>query len=237
MANAAPQSTPTEDTRCHFFKLSLELRDEIYDYVAYEQTSVDLYVNLETPAEPKVYAYDEGRALSRTSSQIRTEYMTRLQRRIKRLDIDNRARVVPRYLVSSYSFPSLLIAERKVSKYVWVQDDVALRWTIIFEGVFDNGQRRITLRFTVASGAARTSNQKMIIPTGRRFGVSVGDLLSAMTYLQRLADVADRDERNWWMTWWHEYEVEVLYCRLDKDDLVVGDGFYWIPEESTVRES
>jgi hypothetical protein len=65
----------------------------------------------------------------------------------------------------------------------------------------------------------------------------VGDLLSAMTYLQRLADVADRDERNWWMTWWHEYEVEVLYCRLDKDDLVVGDVFYWIPEESTVRES
>lgn len=82
MADASP--TPaSSDTRCHFFKIPLELRDNIYDYVAYGEEKIDLHVNLETAKEPELHAYDHN--LSQTCSQIRQEYTTRLQHRVKLL--------------------------------------------------------------------------------------------------------------------------------------------------------
>ena len=227
-ANAEPQSTSSDDTRCYFFKLSLELRDEIYDYIAYEQTSVDLYVNLETPAEPKLYAYDESRALSRASSQLRTEYMTRLQRRIKQLDIDHEPHLVIPLSMLTHASTTLMIAERKVSRNVWVQDNVALRCAIPFEGPFDDGLKLSTLRLTVASNAVRAFDLKLCLPAELELKVPVGDLIAAMTTLQRLKNFAELDVRNWWVSWWDVYHTRVLYCR--------GRGIYynqsvWIPEE------
>jgi hypothetical protein len=238
MANAAPQSTSSDDTRCHFFRLSLELRDEIYDYVAYEQTSVDLYVNLETPTQPKMYAYDEGRALSRTSSQIRTEYMARLQQRIKKLDIDNRARVVTPLLMPRRAKTTLLIAGRKASRNVLspVQDEVALRWTIPLEGTFDNGQRQSTLRLTVASGKPRNFNQKIKLAAERTAHESTRDLKSAMTRLQSLEDVADCGPHNWWMSWWRAYDVGILHYQVSLYGDTLGGGYRWIPGEYRAKQ-
>jgi hypothetical protein len=230
MANAAPQSTSSDDTRCHFFRLSLELRDEIYDYVAYEQTSVDLYVNLETPTQPKMYAYDEGRALSRTSSQIRTEYMTRLQRRIKQLDVDHEPHLVVPSSMPTHASTTLMIAERKVSRNAWVQDNIAFRWIIPFEGTFDNGLKQSTLRLTVASNAVRAFDLKLGLPAELDFKVPEGDLLAAMTDLQRLKNVAELDVRNWWMPWWDVYQVRFLYCKFNADGCMVNVG-RWLPEE------
>jgi hypothetical protein len=248
MANAQPQLTLSNDTRCHFFRLALELRDSIYDYVAYQQTSVDLYVNLETPAEPKLYAYDEGRALSRASSRLRTEYMARLLRRIKQLDVDHQPHLVLPLSTPTYASTTLMVSERKVSRNTWVQDNVAFRWVIPFEGSYDNGQKQSTLRLTVASNTVRAFDQKFGLPAGlgfevpegdplstttgpsKRFEVPEGDLLAAMTTLQRLKNVAELDARNWWTPWWDVYQVRWLYCDVDSEGVMFLNG-RWYPEE------
>jgi hypothetical protein len=226
MANADLQSTSSDDTRCHFFKLSLELKDWIYDYIAYGQTIIELYVNLETASEPKVYPLDGSRALSRTSSQLRTEYMARLQQRIKQLDTDRRASLgEPRVMASPKDVTKLLlIAEREVSQNTWVRDDVAFRWIIPFEGTFDNGEQKSTLNFTVASGAARAFNRKIHSLDMCNCRVSEDRIISAMTYLKRLKDVADHGVRNWWMSLWDAHEVRMPYYRLTVNGFIVEEG-------------
>jgi hypothetical protein len=175
---------PTSSTtRCHFFKIPLELRDDIYDYVVYGEKTLGLHVNMKVPTAPKVHYYDEG--LSRTCTQIRQEYTIRLERRIKQLMIDDRA-VPTRFGRREKTFyhrlesQTILIAEREVMKGVWVQVDVASRSVIPFMGILDqgtslrNGFRRgplplsqsfygSTLTFTLASSAVRGYN--------RRFGI------------------------------------------------------------------
>jgi hypothetical protein len=232
MANADSQPTSSDDIRCHFFKLSLELRDNIYDYVAYGEKELGLYVNLENVTEPKTHVYDRG--LSHTCAQLRQEYMLRLQRRVKQIDIDHRTHVDTHSIMARNAFATLLIAERKVSRNAWVQDHVAFRWIIPFEGMFDDGQRRSTLRFTVASGATRAFDKKIGLPARRMSGESTGDMISAMTSLQRLKNVAEYDVRNWWMSLWNAYEVRLLYYKCYADDDILGEG-RWFPSEFMVR--
>jgi hypothetical protein len=221
MANAGPQPTSPDDTRCHFFKLSLELRDRIYDDIAYGQTNVELYVDLETASEPKVYAYDESRALSRTSSQLRAEYMARLQQRIKQLDIDHRASVVEPRVMARIATTLLLIAEREVSWNTFVRDAVAFRWIIPFEGTFDNGEQKSTLNFTVASGAARAFNRKIDSPAKWTCCVSTDRMLTTMEYLKRLKSVAGHGVRNWWMSLWDAHEIRMPCYRLIVNGVLV----------------
>jgi hypothetical protein len=232
MANADSQPTSSHDTRCHFFKLSLELRYDIYDYVAYGEKELGLYVNLKNVTEPETHVYDRG--LSHTCAQLRQEYMLRLQRRFKQIDINHMAQTDTNRIMAS--FATLLIAERKVSRNAWVQDDVAFRWIIPFEGMLDDGQQRSTLRFTVASGATRPFDKRIGLPAGRMSQESTGDLISAMTSLQRLKNVADHDARNWWMSLWNAYEVRVLYYTLyaDGDVHIFGGSSRWIPGEFRV---
>jgi hypothetical protein len=232
MANADSQPTSSDDTRYHFFKLSLELRDDIYDYVAYGEKELGLYVNLENVTEPKTYVYDRG--LSHTCAQLRQEYMLRLQRRVKQIDIDHRAHIDTHDIMNRYAFATLLITERKVSRNAWVQDVVAFRWIILFEGMFDDGERRSVLRFTVASGATRALDRKIDLPAILKPRDPMGDLTSAMTSLQRLKNAADHDVRNWWMSLWNAYEVRLLCYRVGASGNTLDKG-YWIPGEFRVH--
>lgn len=161
--------------------------------------------------------------------------MARLQQRLKQLDIENRAQVVVPLILIWKTSPTLLIAERQVSKNVWIQEDVALQWTIPFQGKFDNGEQRSNLRFTVASGAVRAFNRKIGLPDRRRVGVSTGDLLSAMTYLQRLKDVADNDANNWWMSLSRANDVDIVLYRIDEHGDVCWPWLRRIPEECKVN--
>ena len=136
--------TASSDTRCHFLKILLELRDYIYDYVAYNEKTLGLHINMEVVTEPKFHYYDEG--LSRTCPQIRQEYTIRLERRIKQLMIDHRASLRGRGICWGKIFYShlesqtILIAEREVMKDVWVQVDVAMRSVMPFKGILDPGR-------------------------------------------------------------------------------------------------
>ena len=188
-----PLSTPTvtttpdtasSDTRCHFLRIPLELRDDIYDYVAYGEKTLGLHVNMEVVTEPKVHYYDEG--LSRTCPQIRQEYTIRLERRIKQLMFDHRASLVGlgscwgKIFYHHLESQTILIAEREVMKDVWVQVDVAMRSVMPFKGILDPGRDLFdkglgylsrscfagTLTFTLASSAVRGYN--------RRFGMEDG---------------------------------------------------------------
>lgn len=192
-----------------------------------------MYVDLGAASEPKVYAYDKSRALSRTSSQLRTEYVARLQQRIKQLDIDHRASVVEPRIMARHATPYLLIAEREVSRYTWVQDDVALRWTIPFEGTFDNGQQESTLDFTVASCGMRAFNQRIVpVVSG---SVLTEYMVSAMTYLKRLKDVADNGVHNWWMSFWNAHEVRMPYYIFTVNGVIVEEGYYIAGHLTTSR--
>ena len=172
--------TASSDTRCHFFKIPLELRDDIYDYVAYNEKTLGLHVNMEVVTEPKFHYYDEG--LSRTCPQIRQEYTIRLERRIKQLMIDHRAAfernpVGGEIFYKGLKSHTILIAEREVMKGVWVQVDGASRSVMPFRGIldpgrslFDTGRDHLgmgcygsTLTVTLASSAVRGYR--------RRFGV------------------------------------------------------------------
>ncbi|KAM0691171.1 hypothetical protein Q7P36_009942 [Cladosporium allicinum] len=145
-ADPGATSSASSDTRCHFFRIPLELRDDIYDYVAYGEKTLGLHVNMEVVTEPKVHYYDEG--LSRTCPQIRQEYTIRLERRIKQLMIDHRASLRGRgicwgkifYSHSHLESQTILIAEREVMKDVWVQVDVAMRSVMPFKGILDPGR-------------------------------------------------------------------------------------------------
>jgi hypothetical protein len=204
-------------TRCHFFKIPLELRDNIYDYVAYGEKNPGLHVNLETATEPKLHAYDQG--LSQTCSQIRKEYTSRLQRRIEHLEIDyqtwaGRTGAAPQYLLPRLAMSkfltsqTVLIAERKESRGVWVQDDIALRSFMPLACFIDqNGQLR-TLTFTVASSDIRVYNRQFDMMVNRhnyRNGGNRGenwDLVCALRSIALLDKVAQLDMRNWWMRLW-----------------------------------
>ena len=135
--------TASSDTRCHFLKIPLELRDYIYDYVAYNEKTLGLHINMEVVTEPKFHYYDEG--LSRTCPQIRQEYTIRLERRIKQLMIDHRAAfernpVGGEIFYKGLKSHTILIAEREVMKDVWVQVDVAMRSVMPFKGILDPGR-------------------------------------------------------------------------------------------------
>jgi hypothetical protein len=172
VADASPNPA-FSDTRCHFFKIPLDLRDDIYDYIAWGEKTLGLHVNMEVVKEPKAHYYDEG--LSRTCTQIRQQYTIRLRRRIKQLMIDHRAAVelygwTGERLRSVGRSQTILIAEREVLKGVWVQVDVASRSVIRFSGIDDKGRGLLnwgkfasTLTFALASSTVRGYN--------RRFGI------------------------------------------------------------------
>jgi hypothetical protein len=206
VADASPDPT-SPDTRCHFFRLSLELRDDIYDYVAYGQRSQGLHVNLETATEPKVHAYDRG--LSQTSSQVRQEYTLRLKRHIMHLDISHpaslwaasRGTMLGRPILQQITSQSVLIAERKESRGMWVQDDVALRSSIFFNCSSGHGG---WLTFTVASSDMRVYNRRFNM-RAISFEKDKGcdwNLVFALKSLSLLEGVAQFDTRNWWMCLW-----------------------------------
>lgn len=72
------------DDKCHFFRLPLELRDEIYDMAAADDERLALRIDLRTSqeSEPKITAYSIT-GLSRASSEVRREYAVALGRRIR----------------------------------------------------------------------------------------------------------------------------------------------------------
>jgi len=72
------------DDKCHFFRLPLELRDEIYDMAAVDEEHLAIRIDLPTSqeSEPKITAYCTT-GLSRASSEVRREYAVALRRRVK----------------------------------------------------------------------------------------------------------------------------------------------------------
>jgi len=208
MANADPEGTPS-DARCHFFKIPLELRDKIYDYVACAEKNPGLHINLKVAREPVVHAYDHN--LSQTCSQVRQDYDVRLQRRIKQMTLDHKASGLAwetMVLCRAFKYQAVLIAESKASKGVWNQDGVALRMMIAFRGMFDDGKPQSTLAFTVASGAVRDYNRRFIAkvhhPPGQ--AKTPSELASAVGCLSVLKEVTEPDARNWWTLLWIEFE-------------------------------
>jgi hypothetical protein len=207
-ANAGPEGIPS-DTRCHFFKIPIELRDDIYDYVACGEKNPGLRVNLEAATEPKLHAYDQG--LSETCSQIRQEYSIRLKHHLKQLTIDHGASghegetiMKRRYIQGK----AVLIAESKASKGVWNQEGVALRITIPFKGRFDGDSFQSILAFTVASSATRDYNLRFAIRALGGYNIQrppPSELASAVGYLSALKVITEPDARNWWTLLWSEH--------------------------------
>jgi hypothetical protein len=241
MANARPDPT-SSDTRCHFFKVPLELRDNIYDYVAYGEQNLGLHVNLEVATEPKLHAYDKG--LSQTCSQIRQEHSIRLQRHIKQLAIDHEASG-PERGTASFSRRlkghCVLIAESKVSKGVWNQDGFALEMFLPFRGMFDEGKVNSTLIFTVASSAARAHNRRFPLkfarePRTRKRPLS--ELIDAVRRLSALKVVTATDARNWWSLLWREH-VWLRMTYTDSQDATspsyAGLPFWWVSLSASLR--
>lgn len=75
---------PSTNEKCHFFRLPLELRDEIYDIVAAEEARTALRISLATSQdpEPKVAAYSTA-GFGQASSEVRREYAVAFGRRVK----------------------------------------------------------------------------------------------------------------------------------------------------------
>ena len=180
MANAAPQSTSSHDTRCHFFRLSLELRDSIHDYVAYGEKEPGLHINAETVTEPKAHVYAQG--LSHTCTQVRQEYVLRLLRRVKQLVIDLQCPVTSPFDPDLDTSHTVLVEEHLVSKGVWLRDLLAFQWDLPFIGTSDRGARLSTLTFTVASSEMRTYNDWWEIPAGISSVGTVWGSFNAMRY-------------------------------------------------------
>jgi len=209
---------PAKDTRCPFFKIPLELRDNVYDYVAWEEKNLSLHINLETVTEPKVHAYDQG--LSQTCTQLRHEYSARLRQRIKQLETDYQGwhRAAPPRprggppICGTRRSQTILIAERKVSKGVWTQDAVAVRTVVPFPTVFDHIPQLSKLTFTVASSADRAYNREIKV----KFNHSARekpdwDLVYAMESIELMQKAAALNSRNWWMRWWVQYITHGYY--------------------------
>jgi hypothetical protein len=120
----------TFDSPVPLLRLPRKLRDDIYAYLTPDE---DFWL-----ASPPVVGKKKNAIF---------EYTTRLQHRIKRLEIDHMNSVVtPRIVLwhgamSPYASSMLLIAERKVSINAWVQDDVVLQWKIPFKGISDDVQQ------------------------------------------------------------------------------------------------
>jgi hypothetical protein len=236
-ANTGPEEIPP-DTRCHFFKIPIELRDDIYDYVACAEKKPGLHVNLETATEPKLHAYDQG--LSQTCSQTRQEYGLRLQHHIKQLTIDHRAsdpEDKPTMIRQLLRGQAVHIAESQASKGVWNQDDVALRITIPFRGAFDDCKSYSTLTFIVASSATRDYNLKFAVRglgTFDRQRLPAPDLVFALGYLSALKAITELDTRNWWTPLWTEYaERRVAYTNLQ--DMALQPQYRGLPMWSVYK--
>jgi hypothetical protein len=218
MVNARPGPTvqTSSDTRCHVFKIPLELRDNIYDYVAHAEKNPGLHVNLETATEPKLHAYGQG--LSQTCSQIRQEYTERLQLRIKHMVVDyqtftehSSSTPLAGFSMSQmFKSQTVLIAERKASRGVWVQDAVALRTVIPLACLFDPTGQVNTLTFTVASSDIMVYNRQFDMMLGLAAGYNLGnwDLVCALRSMKLLERVAELETRNWWMRLWNYHFTE-----------------------------
>jgi hypothetical protein len=218
------------DTRCHFFRIPLELRDDIYDYVAWGEKTLGLHVDMEIATEPKYHYYDEG--LSRTCTQIRQEYTIRLQPRIKQLMIDHRAACTR----SSHGFTgemiyqglqsqTILIAEREVMKGVWVQVDVASRSVMPFRGLLDPGRSLYdrsprcygsSLTVTLASSAVRGYNRRFDILSLGSHRVPTWNHDTVVRYLSLLEDAAKPARTNGGFSFGADMQQPIPMCRSDK---------------------
>lgn len=168
---------PITQNGCLFLtKLPLELRDQIYDYVTVAETNIGLQVNAQENSKPRVYAYSVN-GLGHTCKEIRQEYSRRLKRRIKHL-MSETCRVACKYARAPYArdafFHKLLctdagckgtvvtpamessaishvtrVADRKISKGVYVQEDVAYTMRIPFTGV---ESRTVAVAFVMGFG-------------------------------------------------------------------------------------
>jgi hypothetical protein len=203
--------TASSDTRCHFLRIPLELRDDIYDYVAYGEMNPGLHINLEVATEPEVHAYDQG--LSQTCTRVRQEYTLRLQHRIKQMLTDKKAFYILTKCTDSEAAlrahadsRAILIAERRMSKGVWTHDDVALKLIVPFKGSYDPNVRLSKLTFVVATSAVRAYNRQVIEIGGfgglKRINREIAYALESM---ERLEKIARLDVRNWWMRFWSRY--------------------------------
>jgi hypothetical protein len=207
-------------------KIPLELRDDIYDYVAYGEKTLGLHVNMEVVTEPKVHYYDEG--LSRTCPQIRQEYTIRLQRRIKQLMVDHKASVARhRYLGHVFSSvlksQTILIAEREVSS------DVATRSVIPFEGGFDKGAQLSTLTFTLATSAVRGYDRRFGVPIRYEIDIPTWSHDDLMRYMSQLEHVAKPARGNGGFSFGTNMQQKIPMCTSRKTSIFRCEGVVGIP--------
>jgi hypothetical protein len=249
------QSPVTQDNCLFLKKLPLELRDQIYDYVAASETDIGLHVALATAenSKPQVHAYSVA-GFGHTSKEIRVEYSLRLQQRIKNLltetyqpiyrelcskglhrlnpdlFIKDLLRLNPEFIKKPRLSPSarsqlVRVADRKVSKGVHVQDDVAMTTCIPFIGYADHALRTSFLTLIVATHSARAYNNKYDLVNhwphqyqSKKYWKQRGDwamLTEAITKFRDLLRATDwTGAEPWFAVWW---KYDLLY-HLDDND-------------------
>lgn len=234
-SNDAQSSTPIES--CFFFKLPPELRDKIYDDVAAAEVNIGLKVTLKHHSSPKVAAYSV-RGLSHTCKQIRQEYSNRLQHRIKRLRTETVRRDCHKFSPEDVFFAWLRkirrrtmhilaletcarshvirVADRKTSKGIYAQEDVAVTMQIPFTGRFDHGIPTSNLTLTFASDLDGAYN--LICPLDTRlraiqqekFWKERGRFHTLWEAASELAFLLKRTDWNGcehWLWFWWKYQV------------------------------
>jgi hypothetical protein len=244
---AKKQPRITQNICLFLKKLPLELRDQIYDYVAASETDIGLHVTLARTdqSKPQVHAYPVA-GLGHTCKEIRAEYSLRLQRRIKNLltetyqpynrELPNKdlhrlnpglfknglLRLTPEISRKPCLCPSardqlVRVADRKVSKGVHVQDDVAMTTCIPFAGYSDHGLRTSFLTLTVATHPARAYNNKYDLVNhwphqyqSEAYWKQRGDwtmLTEAITKFQYSLWATDWMAREFWFAVWWKYDM------------------------------
>lgn len=235
LGDDAQSSTSTKS--CFLFKLPPELRDKIYDDIAAAEVNIGLKVTLKRQTSPKVAAYSV-RGLSHTCTQIRQEYSNRLQHRIKclrtetvRRDCHNfppeavflgwllnvRRRTVNISALETCARSHVVrIADRKISKGVYAQEDVAVTMQIPFTGRFDDGIPTSNLTLTFASDLDTWYNLNCLLDTGLRaiqqekFWKERGrfhTLWEAASEFAALIKRTDWNDCEHWLWFWWKYQV------------------------------
>lgn len=244
------QKRRAEDPECLFLsKLPLELRDQIYDYVAISETKINLHVNLQEGTKVESHA-NTRKGLGHTCRQIRQEYSLRLENRIRDLVIEFHCPDTPKLtpdesaqdprkttllerleIVSSQPYavppvPSLdhsaqshlfQIAERKVIRGVYLQEDFAYTMRIPFGGIDDFGLRLSTLTITFASSAPREYNYSHPLDPScneKALLVAKGHFHSIYQAAKRFLRLTHRVDwtghEGWCLLWW---DFEIMFPR------------------------
>ena len=237
--------SPDPNDEILFFKmLPLELRDEVYDYVALAQTNISLHVVLQKNSAVESHAYS-NHGLSHTCRRIRREFSLRLERRIKDLAVELKSvvdsttlpdepahdprKLSPLHRVVRFSLPQakppvpalersaqshvLRVAERRVSRGVYIEEDIALTMSIPFGGINDHGLRLSRLTITFASSVPRAHNTVYALDSSRdeellwkatgRYHM----LVAAAQMLLRLVQATDWTDHELWLELFWFYDI------------------------------